>query len=198
MKHEIRWNFLTGVVLAWMLSASAVGCMVTAFDMEVGSFARLVLACGVVAVFAAVCFALRGGDVVLVGVSALAFGYLWHEGTVWAHIAALLRCISRYYDLAYGWGVVTLGGYDGFGPADLALGIIGSLGAISVSWVVMRRKSVICALPMTILPLVSCVVITDTVPDAVWLYFLLLGLVILLLTDYVRRREKAHAAWLTA
>lgn len=198
MKHEIRWNCLTSVVLSWMLSAASVGCMVTAFDMEVTSFARMLLVCGIVAAFSSTCFALRGGDVALVGVVALAAGYLWHEGTVWAHIAAMLRCITRLYDMAYGWGVVTLSGYGGLGPADLALGIIGSLGAISVSWVVMRRRSVICAMPMTILPLVSCLVITDTVPSAIWLYLLMLGLTILLLTDYVRRKEKARVAWLTA
>lgn len=198
MKHEIRWSCLTSVVLSWMLSAAAVGCMVTAFELEVTSFARLLLICGAVSVFSGVCFALRGGDVVLVGVFALAAGYLWHEGTAWSHIAALLRCITRLYDMAYGWGVVTLNGYDGLGPVDLALGIIGSLAAISVSWVVMRRRSVICSIPMTILPLVSCLVVTDTVPAAIWLYLLMLGLVVLLLTDYVRRREKPHAAWLTA
>ena len=198
MKHEVRWNCLTAAVLAWMLSASAMGCLVTGFGMEVTGFVRLTLFCGAVAVCGSFCFAFRWGDVLVACVIALSAGYLWHSETFWEHLAALLRCVTRRYDMAYGWGTVNLGGYTGTGPADLALGTIGGLAALSVAWVVVRRKSVICAIPMTILPLVSCLIVTDTVPSAWWLYLLMLGMVVLLLTDYVRRKGKRQAAWLTA
>ena len=198
MKHEVRWNCLTGAVLAWMLSASAVGCMVTGFDMEVAGFARLVLFCGAAAVCGSLCLAFRWGDVLMACAIALAAGYMWHEGTFWEHLAALLRCVSRRYDMAYGWGTVSLGGYAGTGPVDLALGTIGLLAALSVAWVVVRRKSVLCAMPMTVLPLAVCLVVTDTVPSAGWLYLLMLGIVILLLTDYGRRKGKRQSALLTA
>lgn len=198
MKHEVRWNCLTGAVLAWMLSAAAVGCMVTGFGMEVTNFTRLVLFCGFAAVCGSVCLALRWGDILIAGAIALAAGYLWHEGTFWAHLAALLRCVTRRYDMAYGWGTISLGGYSGTGPTDLALGAIGLLAALSVGWVAVRRKSVLYAMPTTVLPLAACLVVTDTVPSSLWLYLLMLGMVILLLTDYGRRKGRRQAAWLTA
>ena len=198
MKHEVRWNCLTGLVLGWMLSAAAVGCLVTGFGMETDSFLRLMLVCIVAAAWGSTCFAFRWGDVLTACVIALAAGYFWHAEVFWEQLAALLRCVSQRYHMAYGWGVISLGGYGGEGPADLALGVIGCLAALSVSWVVVRKKSVLYALPTTILPLAACLVVTDTVPSALWLYLLMVGVVLLLLTDYSRRKGTRQSAWLTA
>lgn len=198
MKREKLWNSLTGLVLAWMLSAAAVGCMVTAFDLNAERFGGLLLFCGGISAFAVVCLCLRWGDWLLAGVLALSAGYLWHEGTVWSHASALLRCVTRRYDMAYGWGIVSLKGFDGSGSADLALGIIACAVMLSVCWVVLRRKSVLWALPVVLAPLVSCLVVTDTVPSPLWLYLMMLGVVILLLTDYTRRKGKRQSAMLAA
>lgn len=197
MKRETIWNNLIGAGLSWMLSAAAVGCMITAFGLQVDDEGKLMLLCAGVSFFAAFCFSFRWGDWVLVGLLALTAGYLWHEGTIWEHIAALLQCVTRRYDMAYGWGVVGLSGFDGKGPVDLALGIVVCFAAVSVSWVTVRRENALWAMPAVILPLVSCLIVTDTVPGALWLYLLMLGVVLLLLTDYVRRKGTRQAVRMT-
>ena len=49
-----------------------------------------------------------------------------------------------------------------------------------------------------ILPLCSCIVVTDTVPDTPWLLMVMAGLILLILTGPVRRENRAQGIRLTA
>lgn len=198
MKRERRWQTLFAWLLAWTAAAADVGCLVTAFRMEVDSFLGLMLLCGAGAVWGSLIFWLPWGDMITACLLALTAGYLSHSEGFGAHFSALLQCVTRRYDMAYGWGTVALIGFDGTGAVDLALGVIGCLAALSVSWTVTRRKSALCALPGMILPLAACLVVTDTVPTGIWLYLLMLSVVVLLLTDHVRRKHREQSARLTA
>ncbi|MBQ7801059.1 MAG: transglutaminase domain-containing protein [Oscillospiraceae bacterium] len=197
MKRERLWNGLLAFGLSWMLSAAAVGCMVTGFGLEVEREGALMVLCAGASFLAALCFSFRRGEWVLAGLAALAAGYLWRRGTLLEHLAALLRSLTQRYHNAYGWGILGIRGCDGTGPTDQALWIVAVLAAVAVSWVAARRKNVLWAMPAVILPLVSCVIVTDTVPDTLWLYLLMLGVVVLLLTDHVRRKGKGRTVFMT-
>lgn len=189
MKREACRNGLVATALAWIAAVSDMGCLTTGFGMEVEHFWGLALVCAVCGAWGTVVLRRRWGDVATACVIALTAGYFWHADVFWEHLGALLRCVTWRYDSAYGWGTVSLNGYSNSGPVDVILGLIGCLSALSVSWVVVRRRSVLYALPAVILPLAACLVVTDTVPAAVWLYLLILAVALLLLTDYTRRSD---------
>lgn len=191
-------EFLTAWALAWVASVSCAACPLTAFDLSVQHFWALILYCGLATGCGSLLFTRRRGDLIAAGLLALAAGYLWHLDAFWQELSSLLAQITRRYHQAYGWGVVTLKGYPTSGPVDLPLQVIGILAGLSVSYVMLRRRSVLYTLPALILPLSSCLVVTDTPPHALWLYLLLVCLALLLMTDYTRRKGTHQAATLTA
>lgn len=198
MKHERRWQVLFSCLLAWAASSAGIGSLVTAFHMEVDGFRGLILLCGICSVWGSVIFRLPWGDLLTSCLLAVIAGFLSHNDGFDAHFSALLQCVTRRYDMAYGWGTVALMGYDGTGPVDLALGVIGCLVALSVSWTMTRRRRVLWALAGMILPLAACLVVTDTVPAGFWLYLMMLSIAVLLLTDHVRRKHREQSARMVA
>lgn len=188
MKREKWSTCLIAALLAFLMAAGAVGSVVTGFQLEVTSLGRLILFCGAAAVFSALCFGVKHGDLVLVGAAALAAGYLWRNGEIWEQISTLMRAVSRRYHNAYGWNIISISGCEAGLLVDIPMGIIGCLTALSVSWTICRRRPLIAALPACVIPLIACVIVTDTVPQEIYLYLWMLGLVLLLLTDRTRRK----------
>ena len=82
--------------------------------------------------------------------------------------------------------------------SDLPLMLMGVLVALVAVRTVCRRKRAAGAAIAALLPLASCLVVTDTVPDTAYLFTLLLGLGILLLTNSVRRFDLGQGLELTA
>ena len=108
---------------------------------------------------------------------------------------SLIRQISRFYDSAYGWGIFPYG--SAAAPVDTPMGIIGCFIALAVSWTVCRQQSLWPAAAAVLLPICACLVVTDTVPDARYLYLVLLGFLILVMTNTVRRKNVAQGVTLT-
>lgn len=195
-----RWlSCITGTLLAFAISLGAAGSMITGFDLNIVSISGIVLTCAVAAAVSALLFRLKYGGTILLCLLALSAGYLWHSSEPAQQVLALLFQISKRYDNAYGWGVIRL--MDG----DLAaytvqwpMAIVGTLVAITVSFSVCRAKSAIPACIAGLLPLCFCMVVTDTVPAAGYLYILLLGIIILVLTSIVRQGDAHQGDRLTA
>ena len=81
------------------------------------------------------------------------------------------------------------------------LSAIGCLVAGTVTWTVCRRKRGIFTVLLALLPLISCLVVTDTVPEEGYLYILILGLTVLAMTSGVRRNSESQGntlTWMTA
>ena len=195
-----RWRIpMTGAVLASVLSVSAVGCVVTGFDLNMESMARVAAVCGFASLFCALCFRLKRGGSLLLCLAALIFGYLWHRGVAAEEIYGLICRISYVYNGAYGWGVLNLteGSWDS-GLADYPMTILGVLIAMAVSRAVCRGKSSIPPMIVSLAPLTLCFVVTDTVPDEGYLFALMTGIVLLLLTGSVRRDDIGQGSRLIA
>lgn len=197
MKREVLVSHVTAAVMAWGLAVCAAGCLVSGFRLDTADMGRIVLLCGIVSALGSFCFYWKRGGLGLLCAGALIGGFVWRDGTAWAEIKALLYCISIRYDSAYGWGVLNIEFPAGSG-LGYPLGIVGALAALSVSWTVARRKNVFFAVIPVVLPLIACLVVTDTVPSEGYLFGLLLGVALLLMTDWVRRKGSARDAWLTA
>lgn len=199
MKHEKWLSCLIGVLLSFGIAFSGICCMVTGFQLTTANMLTLVLICAAGAVLACVCFFFRHGDGILLASGALLLGFLIREGTLALQIEALLYKITRIYDGGYGWGYIAWSGESLTGvPVTGGLAIAAILVILVVSWTVIRKKSELFALLAGFLPLASCIVVTDTVPDEVPLFWLLFCLAFLLLTHPVRRKNPANAIRLTA
>lgn len=193
MKLEKIISGIWGVVLGCLLSLSCVMCVVTAFDLQI-SVRALVVCCVLSALVCGVCYVLPL-KLLPVSVGALLLGYFWRRGDLEESVEALLNRLSRQYNKAYDWGIIRWGHRtaDQMEPTMLLiLCILGALVAMAVVWSVCRGKTALPAISLSMICAGTCFVVTDTVPDVVWLYFLLLGIIILLLTGRVRRQDEKH------
>lgn len=195
MKLEKWLTCLVGAVLAFLISWSGLGCMATGLSLN-ADILPLALSCGAWAGVSALCFRWkRGGTVLLCGLALLS-GFLWQDGRVLEQMFNLIRILSRVYHLAYGWGIFPLG--RDRGPVELALMLLGGLVALAVSWTVCRRLPAWLAVVAALIPLGLCLVVTNTVPKEGYLYLLLLGLALLILTNSLRRKSPEQGNLLTA
>lgn len=198
MRREQLLTPIWGAVLASLLSLSSVMCMVTAFDLQIRTGA-LAVCCLMTALVCCLCYTLPL-KLLPVSAGAVILGFLWRSGSLEESVEALLNRLSRQYNKAYGWGIVRWGyrTADEMEPTILVmLCILGGLIAMAVAWSVCRRKAALPGLLLSLLCAGTCFVVTDTVPHVVWLYFLLFGVTVLLLTGRVRRQDAQQGNRLT-
>ena len=199
MKAERWYAALVGAVLAFVISLGAVGCLVTGFGLNLERMTGVMLVCAGFGVISAFLFLWKRGGTVLLCLLALLSGYLWHRGDAGEQILRLIYRISYVYHQAYGWGYLQLvegTWYEGF--ADYPVGILGAVIAILVSRAVCRGKRTWPVVLASLVPLLLCLVVTDTVPQVGYLFALMAGLIILILTSGVRRESVAQGNFLTA
>lgn len=199
MKHEKGLTVFAAAELAFILSFGAVGAMVTGLDLNVTGMWPLALICGFFALFTALCCLRKWGGMVLFCLVALLAVRLWRQGEAAEQFLQLIYRITTLYDMAYGWGALALtDGAWNDGSADLPMAIIGSAIAILTARTICKQKPAFPAAGAALLPLLSCLVVTDTVPDTPYLFLLMTGLVLLFLTNSVRRESAAQGNRLTA
>ena len=198
MKSERRVTALLAAVLASLLSLGAVGCVVTAFDLSLKSALAVALVCVGAAVFCAGAFSWKHGGMAVLLLGALLAGYLWRQGEAAEQVRQLISRISHVYDQAYDWGVLSLtdAPWDA-GFADLPMGILGAVIALSGAWTVCRGENTLFAIVPALLPLYACLVVTDTVPDAQCLFLLIYAFLLLILTGRVRSGNPSQGNRLT-
>ena len=198
MKHERAVTVLQGSVLACLISIGSVWAMITAFDLTVRNANALVLVCVLSAVVYSATFGFKWGGIPAACLTALVLGYLWHRGEAEQQLYQLLYRITYVYNKAYSWGVFKLVDTPwNAGAADLPMAVLGWLLSLTVARTVCRGKSCVLAVMLALIPLGSCLVVTDTVPAQWCLFVLLLGLVILILTSRVRRHNPIQGNRLT-
>lgn len=198
MKREKLVTAFFAAVLAFLISFGGMGSMATAFFLEAGELRMVAAACAVSAVFCAACFSWkRGGVLVLLG-AALAGGYLWRLGTFPRQFWQLVYRITHVYNQAYHWGVFRLvdTAWDA-GSVELPLAVLGTVLAMAAAWAVCRREGTAVVVGLSLLALLPCIVVTDTVPEPRFLYLLLLGQLLMMLTSGVRRNDAYQGNRLT-
>ena len=199
MKHETLLSSLTGALLGFFTAWGALGCLISAFDLTLTHPAGPVTVCLLASLICAAALIFSRGSIVLLCGLAAGCGYIYHDGRAAVQLWQLLHRLTVIYDRAYGLGVLVLPeNIPAGGTADWPLGILGALMAIATVYSVCRQKTVWLPVSAVILPLCSCIVVTDTVPDAPWLLMVMAGLVLLILTGPVRRENRAHGIRLTA
>lgn len=194
MKHKIWINHLMGAVFAFILSVSAVGNLVTGYALEVKSLLLLFLFCAVCSFLSAMLFRFKYGGTVLILLTVLLSWKILKEGILWDQVQSLTYLISTHYHEVYDWPVV---GQSLSETVDHPLMVLALWASFSVSWTVCRREHIVFLMPPVIFPLLICLVTTDRVPDPIFLYLLILGLSLLLITDWTRRNHPGQGIRLT-
>ena len=195
MKRKLPM-LLESAVLSMLCTWGAAGCLLSAFSLSILRPNRVMLIwvlwtllCGVLLLF-------RFGQAAVLCIGAAGAFWLWLEGSFGPQLLSTLGEMAEIYHQAYGWGIPEVLRRERM-ASDWPLTVLGMLLIFAVSRAVCRRKSNALAVLLLLVPLAACLLVTDTVPEEVYLFALLLGLSLLLLTDSVRRESGTQAARLT-
>ena len=196
MKRKIWVTAGIAAALAFLIAFGAVGCVISGFDLPLDSYAKVVLICGAASVFCAAAFSLKWGGAAVLCALALGAGYVWKQDEAAEQLFGLLYRMTSVYSRAYGWDPVQLA--DGAAAVDIPMAVLGVLLSAAVTWSVCRKLGAVLPVAASLIPLSACMVVTDTVPDVQYLFCLLFGLIILILTSRVRRQSAPQGNRLTA
>lgn len=194
MKHKMWMNSLIGAGFAFLLSVSAVGNLVTGYDLQAASMMGLFLWCACCSLISALLFQFKYGGTILLCLTMLVAPIIWKDGMLWDQLQSLCYTISSGFHNAYDWPIL---GKPITDEVNRPLIVLSAWVAVSVSWSYCRRKNVFIAMPSVILPVAICMITTDKVPDEIYLYLLMLGIAMLLVTDWTRRKNPVQGIKLT-
>lgn len=211
MRRENKISLLIAAVLAFCISFGGAACIATGFELCKTSGAAanyytvpvnlwsIALFCGAFSVVAAVFFSFRRGGWILLGILALLLGYLWRTEALETSLEAILYRLSFTYNRAYRWGIVSW--TDAYSPnisPNLGLSVLVGLSVLLTAWTVCHRKNAAMAVFYGAVLLGTCFVVTDTAPDSWCLFLFLIGMILLILTNTVRRQHAGDGNRLTA
>lgn len=169
-----------------MLSFSAVGNLITGYELPVDSLWKIALWCALFSIGSATLLRLRYGGRIILLLAFLGLIFLWKRESVWMEAQTIGYVITSHYHRVYGWSIL---GNPAVNEVSTPLILWTALVSTGVNWHICRRKHWIFAFLPTVLPLVLCLMTIDKVPDAIYLYLTILGLSILLITDWTRRHS---------
>ncbi len=183
-------------VLSVLLSFAGVMCLQSAFGLT-ANIKHVLLGCAISAAVFSVGFTVKWWYVPVLMAAPVA-GYLWYSGKLPGSLEWLVYYLSCSYDRAYGTGVLYWSSQPPTaGDGTVALCAMGCVIAFVAAWTVCRRKPAVFAVILAALPLAACFVVTDRVPGTGYLYLLLLGMLVLLLSNLTRRKDLKKGNLLT-
>ena len=194
MKHKVWTKHLLGAVFAFLLSVSAIGSICTGLELPVDSMLHMIVWCGIFAVASSILFWFRYGGRITIGLGVLVLLILWKNEALLQQLQTLIYLISSCYHDAYEWPIF---GNPVAEEVSFPLIIWAALMTACVNRYFCRRGNIVAVLPPVILPLALCLVVTDTVPDTIYLYLLALCLGVLLITDWTRHNSDTQGIKLT-
>ena len=196
MKRKL-WILASAAVLSTAAITGGIGCLLSGMDLD-GNLFLVALVAAVTALAGGFCFQRRlsYGPAIFLGVLGL---ILWILGPLNRSTEHLLWYISSLYDLGYGWGILRWSQESLQAAGNtLALCYGASWLSLAVTWSVVKPKRNLLGILAVALPLLPCLVLTDTVPQVGYLFVTLLCFGILLLSQTVRNQDPYQAARLTA
>lgn len=196
MKRKL-WSLASGVVLSTAAVTGGIGCLMSGMDIE-GNLFLVALVAAVTALVGGFCFQRRlsYGPAIFLGALGLV---LWVLGPLNRSAEHLLWYISTLYDAGYGCGILRWS-QESLQDASSALALCygASWLTLGVTRSAVKQKRNVLGMLAVLLPLLPCLVLTDTVPQVGFLFVTLLCFGILLLTQTVRNQDTFQAARLTA
>ncbi len=189
MNREKAMTLCQGAVLSFLLSWSGLGALASGFRLNVDSLGALALACMAAAAAGALPGLVPKGGWALPGAVLLTGLWLRQSPEALEHVQQLLHRTTTFYHNAYNWPVLCPE-VTGAGETDLALGLLGIWVALVNGWSIARGRRGLTGLVLAAVPMIACVVVTDTVPESLYLYLWLLAFVLLLLSRKLRQEKQ--------
>lgn len=194
MRHNL-FTAIVSLLLASVLSIAAAMCPVTGFDLIPEHPGALIAVCCTVSLAGSILFQLPRGKGIFLLLSAIPGTLLLVWEQPMSQCVFLIQYLSRIYGNAYQWPDFTPNPV--FQSIDFPLMLLGYLSASAVSFWVCQGKGLAGALGFSLFPLLLCLVVTDTLPDVLFLFLILTGCAIIVLTAAVRRQSISQANRLT-
>lgn len=184
MLYERIQRFVVGTLFSFLFSMCAVGELVTGFDLPLDSWTGLTIFCAVISVLFS-CLLTFGLELVALAIPNLIMGIAgWRKDLLWKQLSSLFYLVSEHYSEVYeDWAVF---GEPLTETYERALGLIVLLVVMFIDICVCCGMSMLFTLPAIIVPIAACLITTDTLPDERYLYLMLLGAIVLLLTNESR------------
>ena len=196
MKHNTEASGLCAALLAFAIGFGGTACMVTGLDLPADLW-LLAGGCAAGALICTICLSLRHGGLILGAVAAVYCPLIFFSTRILKQFRSLCYRAFTYYNRAYGISIPAWMGTASNESTLLPLLLIAGLVMTVVVFTILRRKPALPAVLAAILPLATCLVVTDTVPDTSCIFLLLLGIVMLMMTQSVRRRDAQQGNKLT-
>ena len=198
MKHKLL-TASAALPLALMLGGGAIYCLVTAFGLPVEDPKLLLTVWTLCALGGCVLFSIPRAGLPAAAATISAMFWLWSSWEIAQPLRALICRISVVYHQGYGWGVVRFAGLD---PETVSLDPLfacwGGVIALAAVVAVIQGRGGLGAIILSLPPLIATMVVTDTPPAALPLFFYLTAVVLLMLTRFVARRDPVQGAKLAA
>jgi len=193
-----KWVVVLLVIgMAVMAATGSIGCLVSGFQLD-ASVTMIAVVSGICATAGILCFRNRRLAwlplVIIVAVGIL----LWRTGPLNRSAEYLIHHISSLYNMGYHWGVIRWSNANlSEIRGTVALCFLGAGVALAVVYAMLRRGNTWLGVGAVVLPVLPCIVLTDTVPGVGYLILELFVLTELLLTQTVRVRDTGQGNRLT-
>lgn len=184
---------LAAGIFGFLGAFGGIGSIVTGMRFEGVSMVTVAILC---VITAAVCSSLVGRKSFLAVPAVLVFIILrlWYVGSLNLSAEAFLYHITHLYDMGYGWGTIRWSGeHLSTDMAQPALCLLGVLITIGIVWSFFKCKGIWLTSILTAAPVIPCMLLTDTVPSAFYLFVQLLCLVLLFMIRLAKKKKQAIA-----
>lgn len=191
-RRPLTW--LISSALAFCVGFGGVGCLISGHSLSEINLPLLCVGCIFGALGLSLCFICRKPLAAVIALAVIAL-FTTYFGDLPGSVKLLLNAISKVYSKAYGWGIVKVSKeLTRNGSMNTALFMLGLLTAAPTAWVVCSGKPIWPAAMIGVLPLLGCLLVTDKVPSPGYLFIFLLGMLILLLTQTLRRSSTGEGS----
>lgn len=196
MKRDDLFSALWGILLGTALALASVMCLITAFDLNFPQLATLIIAFLLASAAGAFGFRNKWSSLSILTALLLGLGWLWRDGEATSQFAGLLENLSTVYDKAYGCGVIRIpdASFDTLWPTLIWGSLIALITGLTVSKALTSWGTITAAL----IPMMLCLVVTDTVPATGYVMLWIFCLALLILTAWARKNSPQQGSRLMA
>lgn len=188
---------LLAIAVLFLMSFGCVSAVATGLTLTV-DYGFLALGCLMLSMIAAVLYSIPKGGRIAIGTGIVTLVLLVFNRGFREQVLSLCQIAVKCYSLGYGFEMPEALQMAEPAPHILPLLVVAGIINVVGAWTILRRYPAALAVFMTVFPLVSCFIVTDTVPHIWALALWIMGLGLLVMTQTVRIRNHSSANRLTA
>ena len=195
--NKTKTTRLWAGLLGFLAGVATIGLIRSGMELNF-AMGSAILFCAVAAAIFALCMDKKRLLLPVLALGLLWCIRLWRTGALNQSLETLLHYMTVLYNRGYGWGYIRWSTLELY-PADsaLALKVLAAPVMLAAVLGVMRPKWAFFAATVAFLPLVPCMLLTDTVPDAIYIFLQFLCILLLLLPKLTRQQNVKNGNTLT-